>query len=286
MRFSFVILHYNSLQETIKCVDSIKNTQKGTDYKIVIVDNKSPDGSGKTLDNLYNQEDNMTIIHNEQNLGFACGNNVGFHYAKYKLKSDFIILQNSDTLVLQDDFQRLVLEEYETSSFAVLGPFVKTPHPPYNSNPGPDTIPNIGYFKRRLRNYRFHLFLTYLHLDGIVTNYHLKRVSSSLLKNLDKIYDRAYNVRLHGCFMVFSPIYIGRFDGLNDKTFLFGEEDLLFLRLKQNNLKSVYLPKIVIFHEEDASTDNIFKVENKKNRFLYKCKIQSIKVMIRELNNQ
>ena len=283
MRFSFVILHYNSLEETIKCVESIRRTQKGTDYKIVIVDNNSPDGSGKKLERQLGQEEDLVIILSEKNLGFARGNNLGFHYAKYKLKSDFIILQNADTMVLQEDFQKLVIEEFHQSGFAVLGPFIKTPHPPFNSNPGAKVIPDIDDFKKQLLKYRLHFILTYLHLDGVLTRYHLKKVEHILARNVDRINERAYNVWLHGCFWVFSKKYIDKFDGLNDKTFLFNEEPLLFLRLRQNNLVSVYLPQVVIFHQEDASTDNSVAVGNKKNRFIYKCKIQSTKVVIDEI---
>ena len=37
-------------------------------------------------------------------MGFARGNNVGFAYAKEELNSDFIILCNSDTEVLEENF--------------------------------------------------------------------------------------------------------------------------------------------------------------------------------------
>ena len=283
MRFSFVILHYNSLEETVKCVDSIKCTQKGKDFKIVIVDNNSPDGSGSKLEQLFGEDELIVVLRNKQNLGFARGNNVGFNYAKYELKSDFIILQNSDTMVLQDDFQKLVTEEYASSGFAVLGPFIKTPHPPFNSNPGPTSIPGISFFKNKLLKYRLHLLFTYLHIDWFFIRLHQRKISSSMDKDDGKTRKRAYNVRLHGSFMVFSPRYIELFDGLNEKTFLFEEENLLFLRLRQNGLTSVYLPQVEIFHEEDASTNNSFKAENKKNRFIYKCKIQSAKIVINEL---
>lgn len=283
MRFSFVILHYNSLEETIKCVESIKLTQKGTDYKIVIVDNNSPDGSGNELERQLGQEVDVVIIHSERNLGFARGNNLGFKYAKDKLKSNFIVLQNADTRVLQESFQKIVVEEFELSGFAVLGPFVKTPHPPFNSNPGPDIIPSVGYYKKKLYKYRLHLFLTYIHVDKFFTKLHRKLAKSVTEKNIDIINSKVYNVWLHGCFMVFSPVYLAKFEGLNEKTFLFGEEDLLFLRLKRCALISVYLPQVVVFHKEDASTDNSFVEENKKNRFIYKCKIQSTKVIIEEL---
>ena len=284
MLFSFVILHYRAVDETIKCVESIKMTQKKKNYHIVIVDNNSPDNSGQQLESLYVSEKDITILHNDNNEGFARGNNVGFKYSKYKLKADFIILQNNDTQVLQENFQELVINEYESSSFAVLGPLIKTPHPPFNSNPRSDKLPDIGRIKRRLLNYRILLLLNYLHLDCYVLNVISKKNQTkvSIQFNHEK---KLYDVCLHGSFMVFSPDYIKLFDGLNEKTFLYCEEELLYLRIISNHLKSVYLPDIIIFHKEDASTNEEFNKGLKKRRFQYHCLIQSFKVLIDELRD-
>lgn len=284
MLFSFVILHYRAVDETIKCVESIKKTQQKS-YHIVIVDNNSPDNSGQQLDSLYEGDNHITILHNTINEGFARGNNVGFRYSKYKLKADFIILQNNDTQVLQENFQDIVINEYNLSSFAVLGPLIKTPHPPFNSNPRSNKLPDINYVKRRLFNHRILLFLNYLHLDHYVLNIISKRnhIKKDFNNLNSQIASKLYNVCLHGSFMVFSPSYIRIFDGLNDKTFLYCEEELLYLRIINNHLKTVYLPDVIIFHKEDASTNAEFNKGLKKRRFQYHCIIQSFKVMIDEL---
>ena len=80
--------------------------------------------------------------------------------------------------------------------------------------------------------------------------------------------------------MVFSREYIDRFDGLCDKTFMYGEEDILYQSLINNKLKSVYDPSYAIYHKEDVSTDTAQKSGRKKREFYYKNLIASIKILI------
>lgn len=49
---------------------------------IIIVDNCSPNGSGKQLEKMYSKCINITVIINEENQGFAKGNNLGYQYIK------------------------------------------------------------------------------------------------------------------------------------------------------------------------------------------------------------
>ena len=42
---SFVILHYNSIEDTQKCIQSIKQLDGHQEIKVVIVDNASPNGT-------------------------------------------------------------------------------------------------------------------------------------------------------------------------------------------------------------------------------------------------
>lgn len=49
---------------------------------IVIVDNASANGTGRELQQLYQGAENIYVILNPENLGFARGNNVGFEFAK------------------------------------------------------------------------------------------------------------------------------------------------------------------------------------------------------------
>ena len=147
MKFSFVILHYNALSDTIECIDSIKKCV-GADCAIVVVDNKSPNGTGAELEERYKGDAQVTVILNEKNEGFARGHNVGFRYAKENQNPDFIVMLNNDTLILQNDFAALVEKEYAQTQFAVLGPVIQTPHKPYSSNPGPSKLPSEKWFRK------------------------------------------------------------------------------------------------------------------------------------------
>lgn len=90
--YTFVILHYKSYIDTIECIESIlKLPQK---VQIVIVDNASENGSIDEICNEYKFMKNIHIIKNEDNLGFADGNNIGYKYAREKLKAKFILVCN------------------------------------------------------------------------------------------------------------------------------------------------------------------------------------------------
>ena len=286
MKFSFVILHYNALPDTIECIDSIKKCV-GPDCDIVVVDNKSPNDTGPELVDRYKGDSQVNVILNEKNEGFARGNNVGFRYAKEHQDPDFIVMLNNDTVILQDDFAARVEAEYEKSRFAVLGPIIKTPHKPYSSNPGPHKLPSEKWFKKYLLKNRFKLFLNYLCGLDSVYEWMVRKAFGEKDKRFDEslLERRAENVVLHGSFLIFSREYISKFDGLNDRTFLYQEERLLFLRLQQNHLRSVFSPDVEIFHKEDAATKTVSVKSRLKRRFQYKNYINSVKVLLDVLRN-
>lgn len=286
MKFSFVILHYNALSDTIECIDSIKKCV-GADCAIVVVDNKSPNGTGAELEERYKGDAQVTVILNEKNEGFARGNNVGFRYAKENQNPDFIVMLNNDTLILQNDFSALVEKEYAQTQFAVLGPVIQTPHKPYCSNPGPSKLPSEKWFRKYLLKNKVKLVLNYMFGLDLFYEWLVRKVFGEKDKKFDEslLAHRAENVVLHGSCLIFSKDYISKFEGLNDRTFLYQEERLLFLRLQQNHLKSVFSPNIEIFHKEDAATKTVSVKSKLKRRFQYKNYIASVNVLLDVMRN-
>jgi GT2 family glycosyltransferase len=163
----FVILHYCTLQDTIECIDSIKNKIDTENYEILIVDNCSPNRSVNQLLKLYKEENKITILQNKENLGFAGGNNVGFRYAKNECRSDFIVFLNNDTMLISNNFFDIILKEYENNRFAVMGPHIITPQEPYDDNPGQDTVMTLFQLNKHICLVRIRLYLNYLHLESI-----------------------------------------------------------------------------------------------------------------------
>ena len=286
MKFSFVILHYNALSDTIECIDSIKKCV-GADCAIVVVDNKSPNGTGAELEERYKGDAQVTVILNEKNEGFARGNNVGFRYAKENQNPDFIVMLNNDTLILQNDFPALVEKEYAQTQFAVLGPVIQTPHKPYCSNPGPSKLPSEKWFRKYVLKNNVKLVLNYMFGLDLFYEWLVRKVFGEKDKKFDEslLAHRAENVVLHGSCLIFSKDYILKFEGLNDRTFLYQEERLLFLRLQQNHLKSVFSPNIEIFHKEDAATKTVSVKSKLKRRFQYKNYIASVNVLLDVMRN-
>ena len=113
-QFTFVILHYIDYKTTVECVESIINNIAYDNYKIVIVDNASPNESGLRLEEKFGTLDKIEV--------FANGNNAGYRYAKEKFNANYIICINNDTLITQSDFLQRIIEIYCQYKCDVLGP--------------------------------------------------------------------------------------------------------------------------------------------------------------------
>ena len=290
-KFVFVILHYLTYEDTCCCIASIEKYCKGFNYNIIVVDNGSNNSSGEKLTDKYKNNTNIKIIINKENLGFARGNNVGFEYAKKEFNPDFIILANNDTMLINNFFCNEIIKEFETSKFAVLGPKIKLKDNTIN----PIAYPNIeiNTLEKQLKRYKASLWCdknillyslkkTYQTMKNI-----LKRFTNSRIqRNIPEKYDankRHENILLHGSFLIFSKTYIEKFSGLNNKTFLYREEDLLYKRLKENKMLSVYNPRVVIRHNEDSATNALHKTTRGKSIFVNENRIKSTKILIDEI---
>lgn len=296
MNIGFVILHYNAIQETIDCVSSIEGRLDTRDYHIVIVDNASPNGTGTKLQEMFNGSEKVTVLINKDNLGFAGGNNIGYRYATEELGCEFVCVMNNDTLVIQDDFFATINHEYEKSHFGVLGPRIIL-------KDGTDNalyvkLPSLEFMREELKLNKRNIFLMKWHLDHFVTAYKLTRNYIRRILKLPKISrygqffsaegtkERHDDIILHGCCLIFSPKYNEYYENaFNPDTFLYREEDLLYLRCKKSELPMIYNPKLLIKHLEDASTETIVKKSREKMVFQMKHQVKSIDVLIREMEN-
>ena len=91
---SIVILTHNNLEYTRQCLESIFAKTEYSEYEIVIVDNASDDDTPEYLEEIKSEKDNIQIIHNKQNVGFAKGNNQGVKASK----GEYLVFLNNDTV--------------------------------------------------------------------------------------------------------------------------------------------------------------------------------------------
>ena len=122
MDIVFVILHYMTPEYTKKCVESIQCRLDTKKYKIIIVDNASPDKSGQMLATLYKSSEDVDVVLLEENCGFAKGNNIGIKLSCEKYNPKFVIVTNNDTELLSTNLFSQLCEDYNQNRFSLLGP--------------------------------------------------------------------------------------------------------------------------------------------------------------------
>lgn len=93
---SIVVLTYNNLELNKYCIESILNKTAYPNYELIVLDNMSTDGTAEYLKELEAQNHpNVKVVLNDENSGFAGGNNKAIEMAK----GEFIMLLNNDTVV-------------------------------------------------------------------------------------------------------------------------------------------------------------------------------------------
>ncbi len=102
---SVVVLCYNNLAYNQLCIESILEKTAYPNYELIVVDNASKDGTPEYLLALAGRGlPNVKIILNEENMGFAGGNNIGIEAAA----GEYVVLLNNDTVVTRGWLTALV----------------------------------------------------------------------------------------------------------------------------------------------------------------------------------
>lgn len=276
MKFCFIILHYKNLKDTLECINSIKEKLSSKDYKIIVVDNGSLDETTEGLKKLEGIDKNTDIIFSNENLGFAKGNNLGCEYAIKKYIPEFLVIINNDTLIIENKFLEKIENKYLETEFDILGPYIEgkdgNPQNPYL---------NVIYGKKQivksLIKTKIYLYLEYFNLN-IIRKFLRKTIKKKEEYNYLK---EKRNIALMGAALIFSKKYYEKYkDIFYNKTFMYCEEDILFYRIKKDNLISIYDPTIKIFHKEESTTNKLNTSSKQQKIFKLKNQYNSLKVYL------
>lgn len=289
--FSFLILNYRNVEETIKCVESIQKAG----YKnstIVIVDNGSADGSYEKICGLYSRTNGIHIIKSEVNLGFSGGNNLGYTFVREKLKPDFLIVTNNDVLFPQVDMLKRIQENYENTGFYVLGPDIYVRKNHEHQSPMMLTLPSREDIEKELQMYEFYLE----HPDKWVTRRKVQTIknrvcqSNDVLKHIySKIKGRTsidhsqkyVNCCVQGACIIVSRKFIEAEEKMfTPEPFLYCEELLLYKKCMDKNYLTVYDPSIQIWHEDSSTMKKINSNALEKAKFTLKHHVAARKLVL------
>ncbi len=270
IEFCFLILHYKDAAMTEQTISSILSLDDLQSYRIVIVDNASPDGSGKCLRNIYKANENICFVETEENQGFSKGNNLGYQFIKDNFVPEFLICANNDVLFVQKEFLNQLKKLYLTVPFYVCGPDIYVPWRDYHANPldnrsGNHVLSEIEIEIKQLHklfatcNKFFSLKLFKLYLTQKARNRGFMQKLYKILRRLQNKKDHMYlreNVILSGACLIFDKRFINQADMLFDpETFLYREEHILDVRCHRNHWRTVYDPEMYVYHMHEGNSN-------------------------------
>ena len=262
----FVILHYNGIEDTEKCIQSIRQLDGQEDARIVIVDNASPNGTGKLLAHRYAQAENTDVLCRKENDGFSKGNNAGCDYALKKWEPEYLVVANNDVIFAQKEFITLIRETYEKEPFAVLGPDIYNPDGKIHQSPISDILPDAKRIRRTI-------FLNRVVLGVFPLFYPLmRRYFQNLEVKAGLPYDRNWDdVCVMGACLIFSRDYFGERDKVfAPETRFYYEENILLLWCRKHHKTVLYRPVLQVMHMEGRATQTV-DVDN-KNKIKFRMK--------------
>ncbi|MFW5719733.1 MAG: glycosyltransferase family 2 protein [Candidatus Dojkabacteria bacterium] len=233
-----IIPVYFAPELTIRCVESVVRTMKGKAYdsKVILVDDSESEDFHTIIKNVLHQKgllDLIEIIKHERNSGFieACYTGIETRNSDYK------VLLNSDTIVVGDWLEQMILTAESDDKIALV-------------NPVTNTIPVINVAMP----------------EGFNINLMNSNFASSDYSNTDAI----DIVTAAGFCLLLKSKYIeefGFFDRIYGKGY--GEESDLHFRYTNNGLRSVISPKAFVYHRGEASfSDRDERVKNNREIFL------------------
>lgn len=270
----FVVLHYKVTEITIECIDKLLK-QNYHNYKIIVVDNGSCNGSCEKLREKYVGNGRVDIIELEQNYGFAKGNDVGYIIAKHKYCADYIVVINNDLMIEDQDFCDTLSSLNFSETVAVIGPNIVSKNGAHQ-NPSTECITSKSQLKKAIRVTRIKLWL-------IPILYSLRPQRKQFREDRSNYAESQRNVPLHGSCLIFAKPYIDRVEyAFYPDTFLYGEEEFLFYKVRTMGLETLYCPDLNVRHLEDVSTDSIASKPKEKRIFELRNSLSSLKKLYKQ----
>lgn len=277
-KVAFLILHYMNADVTMNCIDSIMDTIAQENMEIVVVDNASHNGSYEALTEKYGKDKRIHFLANEENLGYARGNNVGFLYAKNKLGVEWICLANNDVVFSDSLWMKKVIDLYQEKPFYVLGPDIVTPDG-VHQNPFRSRVST----KKSVMKNLFHDEVVYILLKlGIQRKLRGKMSIKTNQNDTDWKESKVdFKGVLHGSCLLFSPDYVREFDGLYSGTFLYAEEEILCYVLNRLSYRYSYCSEVQVMHCHATSFKKSIQDEDKRKMVIVKNRIKSDRKLLK-----
>jgi hypothetical protein len=237
-KIAIVVLNWNQPKLTIDTVNSLLKIKSfNFKYKILLVDNNSPDNSFEIFKEKYNNNPVVELIKNDSNLGYV-GNNIGIKQA-IKEKYNFVLLINNDVYV-DSNFLKELLTGTKLG-YDIVGPKIYFA-PGYEYHSGwysPNEIGNVIWSAGGKIDWN-NIYGSNIGVDEVDKGQY------------DQINDKIDF--LSGCCLLIKTNVFKKIGLLNDKYFMYLEDMEFCQKAKKEKIKLAYIYKSKIWHVNSGSS--------------------------------
>lgn len=236
MDVSIIIVNYNTKDLTLQCINSVYEKTQGISFEVILVDNASTDGSKE-----YFQEDNrITYIYSDENLGFGRANNLGLSVASGRN----ILFLNPDTILVNNAVRLLSTFLDNNSNVGACG-----------GNLFDESMkPSLSF--RRIRP---SIIWEFNNLFG--------EIPERIVFGTNRLFNNTKNPiivkYITGADLMVKRITLNQVGGFCPDFFMYYEETDLCCRIIKNKWKILSIPDAKIQHLEGKSFKNTHSFVNK-----------------------
>ena len=258
------IINYITFEKTIECIESIRK-KTNVEYKIYLLDNKSPNESVKVLRETYHNASDICFIESDENLGYARGNNLCIKY----MENDgckYGVISNNDILLINSAIDNL-LDIFKSNKNVIIA--------------GPKILDVNNNFQNSIKLNK-DSFNEYIFQHTYLSNFFRKKLRKIYIEN-SKINKRINVYWISGSFFMFDLEKLSNIERFDPNTFLFYEEYILSEKILKTNYEIIYEPMALVLHYHAISTGggvNInTKIENFKSEIYFLTKYKQYNLL-------
>lgn len=251
MKTACVIVNYNDAETTIRLLNKINN-YRAIDY-IIVVDNCSTDGSYSALEKY--RTDRIIVLCATGNKGYGAGNNLGIKYAKERLQCDVAIIANPDVIFTEECIEKIKYTFSENRDVAVVTALQMKSDGTFFHDTAWD-IPSVSEY----------IFSSLFFVGKLFSK--------------PKEYNGNTQIAIDCVSGAFLAVDINKFlsvDGYDERIFLYCEETMLGIKLRNAGFKTLLLTNENYVHHHAVSTQKSIPDAVKRRSLLLNSRLFVLK---------
>ena len=234
-----IVLNTNRKNDTLECLRSLTTQEPAVDNHVMVLDNKSSDGSAEAIRGAFPTTE---IVEINKDRGYAGNNNVGIKLAAAR-RPDWILILNEDTVLDPACLSRLIAAGESDASIGMVGPLVL-------HHDEPDVIQSAGG--------QLGPYWESVHIGANEVN----------RGRFDRIQDVDW---ISGCALLVRRAVVEQSGLLDERFYYYWEETEWCVRTRKAGWRIVHVPDAKLWHKgvqrDYVPTANI-TYYNTRNKFL------------------